>query len=103
MKGIDQNLSINGLTCLDNRANMPSGEQPTDLENEISAQSTVQTTREYTSLSGCRVKMFFGKEHDPGIRKEIARLLLTAFEQGGNDDNETSHVSVQSIDQRTGR
>jgi hypothetical protein len=75
----------------------------THLENEISAQSTVQTTREYTSLSGCRVKMFFKKEHDPGIRKEIARLLLTAFEQGGNDDNETSHVSVQSIDERTGR
>jgi hypothetical protein len=71
---------------------MPSGEQPTDLENEISAQSTVQTTREYTSPSGCRVKMFFKSEHDPGIRKEIARLLLTAFEQGGNDDNETSHV-----------
>ena len=71
---------------------MPSGEQPTDLENEISAQSTVQTTREYTSPSGCRVKMLFKKEHDPGIRKEIARLLLTAFEQGGNDDNETSHV-----------
>ena len=80
MKGIDQNFSINGLTCLDSRANMPSGEQPTDLENEIGAQSTVQTTREIIT-NGCHVKLVFKGEHDPQVRKDIARLLLAAFEQ----------------------
>ena len=90
------------LTSLDNRANMLLANQPAHLENEISALPSVQADREYTSPSGCHVKMFFKKEHNPGIRKEIARLLLTAFEQEGNDENETSHVSVQSINERPG-
>jgi hypothetical protein len=78
-------------------------EEPANLDNVNNALPTVRADREYTSPSGCHVKMFFRKEHDPGIRKEIARLLLTAFEQEGNDENETSHVSVQSIDEGTGR
>ena len=41
--------------------------------------------------------MLFKAENDPTIRKEIARLLLTAFEQERNADDETSHVSVQGF------
>ena len=93
----------NQLTSPEDRGIMLLADEPANLDNVNNALPTVQADREYTSQSGCHVKMFFRKEHDPGIRKEIARLLLTAFEQGGNDDNETSHVSVQSIDQRTGR
>ena len=93
----------NQLTSEEDRENMLLAEEPAHLENGIRTLPTVQADREYTSPSGCHVKMFFKKEHDPGIRKEIARLLLTAFEQEGNDENETSHVSVQSIDEGTGR
>ena len=93
----------NQLTSEKDRENMLLAEEPANLENGIRTLPTVQADREYTSPSGCHVKMFFRKEHDPGIRKEIARLLLTAFEQEGNDENETSHVSVQSIDEGTGR
>lgn len=93
----------NQLTSPEGRGIMLLADEPTHLENGIRTLPTVQADREYTSPSGCHVKMFFRKEHDPGIRKEIARLLLTAFEQEGNDDNETSHVSVQSIDEGTGR
>ena len=91
------------LTSLEDRGIMLLADKPADLDNVNNALPTVQADREYTSPSGCHVKMFFRKEHDPGIRKEIARLLLTAFEQEGNDENETSHVSVQSIDEGTGR
>ena len=91
------------LTLRDSRANMLLANQPADLENEISVLPSVQADHEYTTTSGCHVKVFFKKEHDPGIRKEIARLLLTAFEQEGNDDNETSYVSVQSIDEGPSR
>ena len=93
----------NQLTSEEDRENMLLAEEPANLDNVNNALPTVQADREYTSPSGCHVKMFFRKEHDPGIRKEIARLLLTAFEQEGNDENETSHVSVQSIDEGTGR
>ena len=93
----------NQLTSPEDRGIMLLAEEPANLDNVNNALPTVQADREYTSPSGCHVKMFFKKEHDPGIRKEIARLLLTAFEQEGNDENETSHVSVQSIDEGTGR
>ena len=92
----------NPLTSLGDRGIMLLADEPANLDNVNNALPTVQADREYTSPSGCHVKMFFRKEHDPGIRKEIARLLLTAFEQEGNE-NETSHVSVQSIDEGTGR
>ena len=93
----------NPLTSGEGRGIMLLTERPANLDNANNALPTVQADREYTSPSGCHVKLFFRKEHDPGIRKEIARLLLTAFEQEGNDENETSHVSVQSIDEGTGR
>ena len=93
----------NQLTSPEERGIMLLADEPVHLENVNNALPTVQADREYISPSGCHVKMFFRKEHDPGIRKEIARLLLTAFEQEGNDENETSHVSVQSIDEGTGR
>ena len=93
----------NQLTSPEDRGIMLLANKPVNLDNVNNALPTVQADREYTSPSGCHVKMFFRKEHDPGIRKEIARLLLTAFEQEGNDENETSHVSVQSIDEGTGR
>ena len=93
----------NQLTSPEDRGIMLLADEPVNLENGIRTLPTVQADREYTSPSSCHVKMFFKKEHDPGIRKEIARLLLTAFEQEGNDENETSHVSVQSIDEGTGR
>ena len=96
-------IGRNQLTSQGDRENMLLAEEPSNLDNVNNALPTVQADREYTSPSGCHVKMFFRKEHDPGIRKEIARLLLTAFEQEGNDENETSHVSVQSIDEGTGR
>ncbi len=80
MKEIDQNLSTNNLTCSDGRVNMPSSEQPANLENRISAQSTVQTTREITA-NGCHVRLVFKVENDPRVHTNIARLMLTAFEQ----------------------
>ena len=91
------------LTSFEKRGNMGLGKQPANLDNEISATPTVQATCEFTTTKGCRVRMFFKEEHDPKIRKEIARLLLIAFEQERNVDDETSHVSVQGFDEGSGR
>ena len=93
----------NNLTSSEGRANMATGTSPVHLENEISALPTVQADREFTTTNGCHVRLYFNKENDPKIRKEIARLLLTAFEMERNADDETSHVSVQGIDEGTGR
>ena len=93
----------NNLTSSEGRANMAMGTSPVHLENEISALPTVQADREFTTTNGCHVRLYFNKESDPKIRKEIARLLLTAFEMERNADDETTHVSVQGIDKGTGR
>ena len=90
------------LTYPAGRASMNTGEKPANLENEISALPSVQASREFSTPSGCHVRMFFKTEHDPSIRKEIARLLLAAFKQERNVDNETSNVSVQSFDEGAG-
>ena len=58
-------------------------ESPANLENSNNSELTsVQASREFTTPDGCHVKVFFSKKHDPGIRKEVARLLLAAFEEG---------------------
>ena len=57
----------NQLTSTEDRGIMLLADEPVNLENGIRTLPTVQADREYTSPSGCHVKMFFGKEHDPGI------------------------------------
>ncbi|MBR1711009.1 MAG: hypothetical protein IJ719_19625 [Clostridia bacterium] len=79
---------------------LPEGQA--NLENGISAQPSVQAVREFSTPNGCHVRMLFREQNDPKIRREIARLLLAAFEQERNVDDETSHVSVQSFNEGAG-
>ncbi len=90
------------LTSIRTRAIIPSDQPTVNLDNEMCALPPVQANREFMTTNGCRVRMLFKAENDPTIRKEIARLLLTAFEQERNADDETSHVSVQGFDERAG-
>ena len=80
------------------------GESPANLDNGTGETelTSVQASREFTTTDGCHVDAFFRKEHDPSVRREIARLLLAAFEER-NVDDETRDVSVQGVDERTGR
>ena len=64
VQGMNDGASVN----LDNANN---GAQP------IKAQVPL----EYTTPDGCHVKLTFRKESKPGVREEIARLLLDAFEE----------------------
>ena len=90
------------LTAEPNMDSITDGNQSANLDNENknNALTSVQANREFTT-NGCHVKVFFKKDYNPGIRKEIARLLLTSFEQEGNVDEETSSLSVQSINEKT--
>ena len=54
----------------------------TNLDNANSnALLNVQIPLEYKTPNGCQVKLTFRKESKPGVREEIARLLLDAFEE----------------------
>ena len=53
-----------------------------NLDNANSnALLNVQIPLEYKTPNGCQVKLTFRKESKPGVREEIARLLLDAFEE----------------------
>ena len=49
--------SKNRLTSPEDRAIMPVGNQPANLDNEISAQPAVQVPRTITAANGCRVTL----------------------------------------------
>ena len=69
------------LTSIRTRAIIPSDQPTVNLDNGMCALPPVQANREFKTASGCHVSLIFKERHDPGIRQEIARLLLTAFEQ----------------------
>ena len=46
-----------------------------------SALPFVQMSRELITSNGCHVKLIFREESKPGVREEIARLLLASFEE----------------------
>ena len=61
---------------------MKQGGSPANLDNVNSAHTSVQADREFMTTKGCHVKVFYRQKADPSIRREVARLLLEAFEAG---------------------
>lgn len=86
------------LTDSEDRAIMPVGDQPTNLDNEICAQPAVQVPRTITAANGCRVTLLFNDQTKPGLRKEIALMLLDSFQEREGKNYEASVVPVQSFD-----
>ncbi len=68
--------------CMEPIIGTASDEASTNLDNaNNSAQPFVQMSREVITSNGCHVKLIFRKESKPGVREEIARLLLASFEE----------------------
>ena len=84
---------------LQKEPSLPSFDRGAD-QTEKTTLPTVQADREIITPNGCRVRVFFKTDHNPMVRKEIARLLLAAFMQERMVDDETSHVLVQGINAR---
>lgn len=56
------------------------GGAPADLDNETGAKPSVQVTREFTASNGCKITLVFRNESNKDIRREVAKLLIAAFE-----------------------
>lgn len=69
----------NNLAFTDTGANMPAGQKPADLENDLSARPSVQMSRVIQTENGCEATLVFRQAHEPEARKEIAMMLLDAF------------------------
>lgn len=57
-------------------------EKDLNLENKNNKLSTVRVSREVMTDSGCGITMLFPEESDPQIRRDVAAMLLAAFEKG---------------------
>ncbi len=77
-------------------AGYTAGGKTTHLDNEISALSSVQPIREMRTTNGCKVTMVFRAESNPQVRKDVAGMLLSAFERRSMN-HEASALSVQSF------
>ena len=66
------NQSINGvsLQC-----------EPANLENETCALTSVANLRNVTTHNGCSATLLFSDQDPPGIRRQIAELLLRSLEK----------------------
>lgn len=56
-----------------------------NLENEISAQPTVQTNREVITTNGCKVTLEFSPQSNPQVKHDIAEMLLGILREKERD------------------
>ena len=56
-------------------------QEPTNLDNEINALSTVAKHRDITTKNGCTATLYFSEHENPHIRREVAELLLCSVEK----------------------
>ena len=56
-------------------------QEPTNLDNEINALSTVAKHRDITTKNGCTATLYFSEHENPHIRREVAELLLRSVEK----------------------
>ena len=54
---------------------------PTNLDNANSSAPTWAMSRDMITSNGCHVRLTFRKVSKPGVREEIARLLLASLEE----------------------
>ena len=56
-------------------------QEPTNLDNEINALSTVAKHRDITTKNGCTATLLFSDHENPQIRREVAELLPRSVEK----------------------
>lgn len=74
-----------------------------NLDNQMSTLPTVQTCRQMITSNGCKVTLEFSPSPNPQINRDVAEMLLAAFQRKRSMNHEASLMSVQSIHQGAGR
>jgi len=68
-------------SCKDEETIVSLSQEPTNLDNEINALSTVAKHRDITTKNGCTATLLFSDHENPHIRREVAELLLRSVEK----------------------
>ena len=76
-----ENYIFQQTTCNDTDTIVSLSQEPTNLDNEINALSTVAKHRDITTKNGCTATLYFSEHENPHIRREVAELLLRSVEK----------------------
>lgn len=68
-----------------------------NLDNRMSTLPSVQSYRKMTTANGCKVTLEFRPISNPQINRDVAKMLLMAFQRKRSMNHEASFMSVQSI------
>ena len=68
-------------SCKDGKTIVSLSQEPTNLDNEINALSTVAKHRDITTKNGCTATLYFSEHENPHIRREVAELLLRSVKK----------------------
>jgi len=70
-----------------------------NLDNRMSAATSVQMPHELITPNGCHMRLIFSSKRITGVREGIAQLLLAAFVRNSevNIQHEACSVFVQGI------
>ena len=73
--------NVRKKSCNNRGIDVSLSQEPTNLDNEINALSTVAKHRDITTKSGCTATLLFSDHENPQIRREVAELLLRSVEK----------------------
>lgn len=73
-----------------------------NLDNVNSAHQCTILPRDFVAKNGCRVILQFTEKPNPNVDREIAEMLISIFLKKRSNDDEESHVSLQSLDEGAG-
>ena len=68
-------------SCKEGKTIVSLSQEPTHLDNEINALSTVAKHRNIMTKNGCTATLYFSEHENPHIRREVAELLLRSVEK----------------------
>ena len=68
-------------SCKEGETVVSLSQEPTHLDNENNALSTVAKHRSITTKNGCTATLYFSEHENPHIRREVAELLLRSVEK----------------------
>ena len=73
-----------------------------NLENEITALSTVQACPDIVTQNGCMITLRFPTKKNPQVQVDVARMLIRSFLDRKGATDEKSTMPVQGIYEEPG-
>ena len=90
------------LLSTGSRAKIGLTREGANLDNRITALSTVQACPDIVTQNGCTITLRFPNQKNPQVQADVAHMLIRSFLDRKGASNEKSIMPVQGIYQEPG-